>query len=345
MNGRWASCTKISDARTASQVSEIEGILSRMNVSPKLPRIAAIVAFVMAGLVALEALAGPIIVLPLALIPLCAGLGIQRKRAWSAYGYAVFTLAQLALVPLILFRQGHSNASLASLAASTAFSLLIAALFLCAGAALAETGAPRGVAWSWIAVSAVCILPLFFVDPFVVPTAAMENTILVGDHIIVQTLPRFSPARDEMAAFIYPVDRKQTFVKRIVGIPGDRIRLSGKVLYRNGAQVDEAYAVHKTEYPDSYRDNLPDDPNTPLVPQGQDMLANHVVNGEVVVPPDRYFVMGDNRDQSLDSRYWGFVSADDSIGKPLFIYYSARTAEQFTAWQRNVRWNRMFRPL
>jgi len=121
-------------------------ILSPMEISPKLPRIAAIVAFVMAGFVALGALAGPIVLLPLALIPLFAGLGILRKRVWSAYGYAVFTLAQVALVPLILFRLARSNTTLAGMVASTALSLLIAALFLLAGRSLANAESPRGAA-------------------------------------------------------------------------------------------------------------------------------------------------------------------------------------------------------
>jgi signal peptidase I len=137
----------------------------------------------------------------------------------------------------------------------------------------------------------------------------------------------------------------------MVGMPGDRIRFSEKVLYRNGVKVDEPYAVHKTDYIDSYRDNFPGEPNIALVPQGQEMLSRDVVNGEVLVPPGNYFVMGDNRDQSLDSRYWGFVSAADIIGKPLFIYYSAnQSTEDLSggtrfAWQRNIRWNRIFKPL
>jgi hypothetical protein len=109
----------------------------------------------------------------MALIPLYAGLGILRKRVWSAYGYAVYTLAQLALLPPILFRSRHSaGTTLAEIGGSAALSLLIGVLFLLAGRSLAETGGVRGMAWPWIAVSAVCV-----VEPFVVPTGAMENTI------------------------------------------------------------------------------------------------------------------------------------------------------------------------
>ena len=323
-----------------------------MTVSPKLPRIAEIVAFVAAGIVALQALAGPIILLPLALIPLYAGLGIRRKRVWSAYGYAVFNLAQLALLFLILFRARNSGTTpLAEIVVAVAFSMLIAALFLLAGRSLAQTGAPRGMAWPWIAVSAVCILPFFFVESFVIPTGSMEDSILIGDHVMVPTVFHGVPARNDIVVYVYPVDRRQTFVKRIVGIPGDRIRFLEKVLYRNGAKVDEPFATHKTDYMDPYRDNFPGEPNTPLAPQGQDMLSHNVVNGEVIVPPGKYFVLGDNRDQSLDSRYSGFISDGDIVGKPLFIYYSAdRSTEDLSggtrfAWQRNVRWNRIFTPL
>ena len=83
------------------------------------------------------------------------------------------------------------------------------------------------------------VLPLFFVEPFVIPTGAMEDTILIGDHIVFQTVPRFIPARGDIVAFIYPVDRRQTFVKRIAGVPGNRIRFSGKALYRNEVRADE----------------------------------------------------------------------------------------------------------
>src|SRR5205823_6931768 len=92
--------------------------------------------------------------------------------------------------------------------------------------------------------------------------------------------------------------------------------------YLNGHMLNEPYVVNKTEYIDSYRDNFPTDPNVPLSPPAQAMLKDNVVNGEVVVPSGYYFAMGDNRDSSLDSRYWGFVPRENIIGKPLIIYWS-----------------------
>jgi signal peptidase I len=111
-------------------------------------------------------------------------------------------------------------------------------------------------------------------------------------------------------------------VKRVIGVPGDHIRLMNKGLILNGKPVDEPYVYHNTEYIDSYRDNFPSEPNVSVVDSAIDMLQNHVQNAEVVVPPNSYFAMGDNRDSSLDSRYWGFVPRGNIIGKPLIIYWS-----------------------
>jgi signal peptidase I len=195
---------------------------------------------------------------------------------------------------------------------------------------------PRGVIAEWT----VTILLLLFgtstlVQAYVIPTGSMEDTLLIGDHLLVDKLA-YAPAgpiskyilpyqeikRGDIIVFRYPVDIKQTFVKRVMGVPGDRIRLENKQLYLNGKPLNEPYKVHKTEYIDSYRDNFPSQPNFPQYERGQDMLENHVVNGEVVVPPGMYFAMGDNRDSSLDSRFWGFVPRENIIGKPLIIYWS-----------------------
>jgi signal peptidase I len=105
-------------------------------------------------------------------------------------------------------------------------------------------------------------------------------------------------------------------------VPGDRLKLVNKILYLDGKPVDEPYVYHKTEYIDSYRDNFPSEPNVHVAESAMDMLMNHVRDGEVEVPPGHIFAMGDNRDSSLDSRYWGFVPRENIIGKPLVIYWS-----------------------
>ena len=195
---------------------------------------------------------------------------------------------------------------------------------------------PRGFFAEW----AVTIILLLFgttnlVQAFVIPTGSMEDTLLVGDHLLVDKLA-FAPSgpvskhilpytelkRGDIIVFRYPVDIQQTFVKRCIGIPGDHIKLVDKQLILNGKTVKEPYVYHKTEYIDSYRDNFPSEPNMRMADAANDMLNNHVVNGEVVVPPGYYFAMGDNRDSSLDSRYWGFVPRGNIIGKPLIIYWS-----------------------
>lgn len=172
--------------------------------------------------------------------------------------------------------------------------------------------------------------------------------MLTGDRFLVRSFPRPTPMRGDIIAFVYPIDRHQTFVKRITGVPGDHIRISQKILYLNGARATEPYATHKVDYMDSYRDNFPGNPNSPLYAPAMDMLEHNVVNGEVVVPAGKYFVLGDNRDQSLDSRYWGFVSFDDIIGRPVIIYDSQEQSTvdltgNHAPGSHRVRWNRLFK--
>jgi len=195
---------------------------------------------------------------------------------------------------------------------------------------------PRGTIAEWtITILLLLFLTTMLVQAFVIPTGSMEDTLLIGDHLLVDKLafapsgpvskyilPYTPPKRGDIIVFRYPVDIRQTFVKRCMGVPGDRIRLVNKQVYVNGVKLDEPYKVHKTDYIDSYRDNFPSEPNVMVDARAIDMLQNHVVNGEVVVPPNSYFAMGDNRDSSLDSRYWGFVPRENIIGKPLIIYWS-----------------------
>jgi signal peptidase I len=196
--------------------------------------------------------------------------------------------------------------------------------------------AQRGFIAEW---TVTIILLLFgtttLVQAFVIPTGSMEDTLLIGDHLLVDKLSYAPPGpasrlilpydevqRGDIIVFRYPVDIKQTFVKRVIGVPGDHIRLVDKKLVLNGQPKDEPYVYHKTEYIDSYRDNFPSEPNVHIAESAIDMLTNHIQSNDVVVPPGSYFAMGDNRDSSLDSRYWGFVPRQNIIGKPLIIYWS-----------------------
>jgi signal peptidase I len=235
--------------------------------------------------------------------------------------------------------------------------------------------APRGTIAEWtITILLLLFGTTFLVQAFVIPTGSMEDTLLIGDHLLVDKLaystagsvskyilPYENPRDGDIIVFRYPVDITQTFVKRVVGVPGDHIKIIDQQVYRNGKKLTEPYVVHKAPYPDSFRDNFPNsEPNLTLLDPGRDMLANNVVNGEVVVPPESYFAMGDNRDNSLDSRYWGFVPRENIIGKPLIIYwsYNASTESLASSSVNNLashfldlaehfftktRWNRTFR--
>lgn len=186
-----------------------------------------------------------------------------------------------------------------------------------------------------ITVLLLLFLTTMLVQAFVIPTGSMEDSLLIGDHLLVDKmayspsgpvskyiLPYEEPKRGDIIVFRYPTDIQQTFVKRCMGVPGDHIRIVNKVVYLNGHPLTEPYKVNKTDYIEDYRDNFPSEPNVTLEPGAVKMLENNVVNGEVVVPPGHYFAMGDNRDSSWDSRFWGFVPRQNIIGKPLIIYWS-----------------------
>lgn len=173
------------------------------------------------------------------------------------------------------------------------------------------------------------------VQGYVIPTSSMEDTLLIGDHVLVDKLSYAPPdpwlgallpyqqiERGDVIVFRYPLDLSETLVKRVVAIAGDRLRIDDKQVVLNGRPIPEPYKVHKTAYIDSYRDNFPSEPNTALPARALEMLRGHVRAGEIVVPPDSYFAMGDNRDLSSDSRYWGFVPRENIIGKPLLVYWS-----------------------
>jgi signal peptidase I len=178
-------------------------------------------------------------------------------------------------------------------------------------------------------------------QPFVIPTSSMEDSLLVGDHLIVDRMA-YAPAgklsahvlpyepvkRGDIIVFRYPLNIKEDYVKRVIGVAGDRIRLVNKQVYLNGQMLNEPYKVHKSTYINPYRDNFPATPDLNLPPSAVDMLDHHVVNGEVVVPPGNYFAMGDNRDNSADSRYWGFVPRENIKGKPLLVYWSYDAATE-----------------
>lgn len=204
------------------------------------------------------------------------------------------------------------------------------------------------------------------VQAFIVPTPSMDSTVMVGDHLLVDKLayapaglisqyllPYREPLRGDIIVFRYPMDIRQNYVKRVIGVPGDHVRIANKEVYVNGRKLNEPYVQHIFPGNEPYRDNFPSEPYGPVVDRARQMLADHVKEGELIVPLNNYFAMGDNRDNSLDSRYWGFVPRENIIGKPLVIFWSydaptedlvGDSANHYTDLAKNffskTRWNR-----
>ena len=210
----------------------------------------------------------------------------------------------------------------------------------------------------------------FIVQAFQIPSPSMENTLLIGDFLLVDKLhfagdgssrhllPYGSIKRGDIVVFYFPVDPSQFLVKRVIGMPGDHIRLRNRMVYVNDESLQESYAIHKQWIPDGYRDNFPSQPgySREIDRRWRYDMPLHLSAGELVVPAGQYFVMGDNRDNSLDSRYWGFVPRANIIGRPLVIYLSVRGSEPDASNGKLIhsgqtlahllqlaRWNRMFR--
>jgi signal peptidase I len=180
----------------------------------------------------------------------------------------------------------------------------------------------------------------FIVQAFQIPSPSMENTLLVGDYLLVNKLcygggslgDYFMPYRGvrtgDIVVFHYPVDPAQHFVKRVIGVPGDRVRLVNKQVFVNGVPLKEPYAHFSRAADDLFRDNFPRlDVLSGPTPEWWVQLRKLVEDGQLIVPEGHYFVMGDNRDNSYDSRYWGFVPQANIIGRPLVIYWSVQSAE------------------
>jgi signal peptidase I len=176
----------------------------------------------------------------------------------------------------------------------------------------------------------------FLAQPMVIPSESMEHTLLVGDFLLMnrsalappgiwrKIMPYAGVQRGEIVTFRAPFNPKEYLVKRVIGLPGDRIRIdNGKVLI-NGQSLDEPYVTFEPTTDNPYLDHFPAQVYTdPRVDTGWwKQLQQNSRNGELLIPPDRYFMLGDNRNHSLDSRYWGFVARNQIIARPLVIYFS-----------------------
>ena len=191
-----------------------------------------------------------------------------------------------------------------------------------------------------VAVILALFVRTFVVQAFKIPTGSMENNLLIGDHLLVnkfvfaptrtwlegKLLPIDPIKRGDILVFKYPEDPERDFIKRTIGLPGETVELRNKTVYINGKPLDEPY-VHFL-FPKDEDSGISDS-------SGFDVRRNY---GPVTVPANHFFMMGDNRDNSQDSRYWGFMPRDYVKGKALFVYFSyGETPEGSTS----VRWARI----
>lgn len=190
--------------------------------------------------------------------------------------------------------------------------------------------------FAFVALTIALYIITFVVQAFRIPSGSMEDTLLVGDYLLVDKT-RFGPGsksnpllpyrpirRGEIVVFRYPVDPEQHFVKRVIGLPGDRVQLWRGSVFINGKLLVEPYAVFRERGHDEFRDDFPRGNwfNENVTVAWAKQLLSVVHDHVLTVPAGNFFVLGDNRDQSLDSRYWGFVPRANIIGRPMLIYFS-----------------------
>lgn len=218
----------------------------------------------------------------------------------------------------------------------------------------------------------------FLAQNFVIPSGSMEKTLLVGDHLLVDRItiaPRTSwmplvhyrePKHGDVVVFLGPGQPDVFLVKRCIGVPGDHIHLRNGVVILNGVAQNEPYAAPWPD--DTYNPYIDDFPSVPPSEAGGVTsewavdLPNHIEGNDLVVPPGKYFMMGDHRHDSNDGRFFGFVPSANIVGRPLFNYWSFKTPDdQYEqtglgsrlAWMGHVaihfftdtRWNRTFHPV
>jgi signal peptidase I len=215
--------------------------------------------------------------------------------------------------------------------------------------------------WEWtrslvIALVLFIVLRTFVVEAFRIPTSSMENTLLVGDFLLVNKavyggeipgtslrIPAFAePRRGDVVVFTPPHDPTKNYVKRLVGVPGDTLEMRDKVLFRNSVEVSEPYARHVDRFGDAVHPDMEWQSHHLIASTARRHHPTRDNWGPLVVPEGQYFVLGDNRDNSEDSRYWGFVPRLAIHGRPWFVYYSLDPApSEAVRWLRRVRWERI----
>lgn len=215
-------------------------------------------------------------------------------------------------------------------------------------------------AWEWtksilVAFALFLVIRKFLVEAFRIPTGSMEDTLLVGDFLLVNKavygsrvplttvrLPGFGePKRGDIIVFVPPHEPGKNYVKRVLGLPGDTIEMRDKELFVNGRRHPERYVRH-TDANDTYSSQMHWQCDYLITDESRACRPMRDNWGPLVVPADRYLVLGDNRDDSEDSRYWGFVERDAIRGRPLFIYYSFDPGQlRPLPWLTQIRWARI----
>jgi len=221
-----------------------------------------------------------------------------------------------------------------------------------------------GFIWEWlkvitVSVSLFLIIKTFVMEAFKIPSGSMEGTLLVGDFLLVnkvvygaevpltngRRLPALrKPNRGDVIVFEWPKDRTKNFVKRLVGLPGDTLLMRDAVLFRNGALVKEPYVRHNEPESDPVWEEFSWQSHFLVKTAGAAISYHPSRNnwGPLVVPEGNFFVLGDNRDNSLDSRYWGFVPDSLLRGRPELVYFSfSPDSSDELAWLTHVRWMRL----
>jgi len=217
--------------------------------------------------------------------------------------------------------------------------------------------------WEWVKSIAAALVIWFFlrallVEAFRIPSGSMENTLLIGDFLFVNKalygaevpfvgarLPAFrEPERLDVVVFDSVEEPGVNVVKRVVGMPGDTLSMEGNVVHVNGYALDEPYAIRSGAEADQEHPQMRSWQVKYLLGRPRESYRPRLQNwGPLVVPPDSFFVMGDNRDNSYDSRYWGFLGRDRIRGRPLFIYYSFdRNGVLPLPFVTSIRWGRIF---
>jgi signal peptidase I len=197
-------------------------------------------------------------------------------------------------------------------------------------------GPPEAITWMLRTIIGALFVVTFLAQPMVIPSESMERTLLVGDFLLMnrsalapagawrRILPYDPVQRGEIVTFRSPINTREYLIKRVIGLPGDRLRIDNGQVVINGSPLEEPYVAFEPTPANPYLEHFPTSNYTDsrVEPNWWKQLQADTKNGELVIPQDAYFMLGDNRNNSRDSRYWGFVNRSEIVARPLVIYFS-----------------------